>query len=280
MPNHTSTILEITGDEPEVQRFLDTCIVEEQTRDYAAEKGVMQTIEAFDFNTIIPMPKSLNITSGSTISDAIALFKAEAGDFTSVDAISEYTWVKEKFDKEDIKMSKRDFVIKHLKDTLSDEALKEGQIALDNLEKYGHKDWYDWKVSEWGTKWGAYDYTQIDRGDGMVRIDYQTAWSPATPIISKLGEMFPKLTFVNSYMDEGWGYYGQHTVSGEGELDDDCTFECKGQDFINFVNKNFGYDYQMCPECNNAFNPDCEENDLGVCYSCAEVIEEAKEKTK
>ena len=30
MPNHTSTILEVTGEESEVQRFLDTCITEEE----------------------------------------------------------------------------------------------------------------------------------------------------------------------------------------------------------------------------------------------------------
>ena len=184
----------------------------------------------------------------------------------------------EELEKEDnLGVNKRDFMLEHLKKTLTDKELKEGQMALDNIKKYGCKDWYSWKIQYWGTKWGAYDYTQVDRGDGMVCMEYSTAWSPATPIISKLGEMFPKLTFVNSYMDEGWGYYGHQTVSGEGELDDVCDFKCEGQDFINFVNKNFGYAYEACPECKEPFNPDCEDNDLGLCYSCAEKKEEKAE---
>jgi len=282
MPNHTQTILEITGDEAEVQRFVDTCIKQVQEHNYNNEpvvdaegNPVMQDV--FDFNEIIPMPDSLNITSGSSTSSAVALIKAEEGSFYDIDEMTKYAWVKEELKKKPKGTSAREFVIEHLKKTLSDKDMQEGRMALENKKKYGFQDWYAWRISNWGTKWGAYEFHQIDRSEGRLIFEYQTAWSPAMPIISKLGTMFPSLTFVNSYMDEGWGFYGKHTVHFDEGVDEDSCQDCQGDDFIEFVNSNFGYSYEKCPGCGEAFNPDCEDNDYGLCYSCAEAKDNEKE---
>lgn len=264
MPNHTSTILTVTGDEAQIQEFIDQCIVQKEKDDIT---GKTDAWTEFDFNKIIPMPDSLHITSGSTTSDAIALIKAENGDMSGVNTIASYAWVDDKCPKGEDKIQ---FVINHLKEKTTDEYRKEGQTALDNIEKHGHQSWYSWSIQNWGTKWGAYDYNEIERSEGKFVCGYQTAWSPASPIISKLGELFPELTFVNSYIDEGWGYYGRHTVCGIDEVDMTEDGSCNGDDFINFANDVMGYDLRACTKCGTVHNPDWSEGDGTLCYDCQE----------
>lgn len=51
-----------------------------------------------------------------------------------------------------------------------------------NIKKHGSKDWYDWRTSNWGTKWDidgeGLEYT--DHGDGTSVISgwFDSAWSP------------------------------------------------------------------------------------------------------
>lgn len=45
-----------------------------------------------------------------------------------------------------------------------------------NLDKYGVKNWYDWKVSRWGTKWDICDYDLNYVNDEEVSISGNTAW--------------------------------------------------------------------------------------------------------
>lgn len=82
-----------------------------------------------------------------------------------------------------------------------------------NLVKYGHKDWYDWQYAEWGTKWGDCD-TELTgdgiayNGDGWLNFVFESAWSCPAEGIRKVSVMFPDLTFVVSYMEEGMGFVG------------------------------------------------------------------------
>lgn len=46
-------------------------------------------------------------------------------------------------------------------------------------------DWYKWHLTNWGTKWGAYDcYTII--GKSYVKFVFSTAWSLAFPVMERL----------------------------------------------------------------------------------------------
>jgi hypothetical protein len=56
-----------------------------------------------------------------------------------------------------------------------------------NLEKYGAKDWYDWQVANWGTKWDPdlHDFTfDID----CFECFFDSAWSPPIEFYNKLVE--------------------------------------------------------------------------------------------
>jgi hypothetical protein len=57
-------------------------------------------------------------------------------------------------------------------------------LALSNklMEKYGHSDWYSWRLEHWGTKWGCYDAENSSRGLYV----YTTAWSTVDDSIIKM----------------------------------------------------------------------------------------------
>lgn len=46
------------------------------------------------------------------------------------------------------------------------------------LEKYGHESWYDWQISNWGTKWDLCEVSASRVDDNTVELYFDTAWSP------------------------------------------------------------------------------------------------------
>jgi len=257
MPNHVDTLLTVTGDKKQLKEFKE--------KHFRIEMDNGNEVEVFDFDTIIPMPKSLDITSGSGTTDAIALIKAEKGDFTEVDRMTDYPWVDEKL-KDKPNTNRREFIIAHLKETLDENTMKEGQMALDNIEKYGYSTWYDWKCRYWGTKWGAYNvHMGVIQGD-IMEISYNTAWSPATPIFHMLNKMYPELVFSQTVMDEGMGFGGTQMWDKNGYTEnlfnDDKLYsfsnehygtnyiECKCGQWFDTEWTNDGDDETLCEECN------------------------------
>lgn len=106
-----------------------------------------------------------------------------------------------------------------LRDTVSGSVVEDKKAAHEaqqkaNIEKYGHRDWYDWCLANWGTKWGDYDTSQTfvsvntDKDAMVIAYSYDTAWGPALNGISKVSEKFPTLWFINSYQESGMAFYG------------------------------------------------------------------------
>lgn len=58
---------------------------------------------------------------------------------------------------------------------------KEGEeLAIkqqENIRKYGHKDWYDWRINRWGTKWDLCEFECSVNNDEEVCVSGNTAWS-------------------------------------------------------------------------------------------------------
>lgn len=90
---------------------------------------------------------------------------------------------------------------------------KPEQIELEakqeaNIAKYGHRDWYDWNVANWGTKWGDSDTHIVGQYADMVAFVFETAWSPPETGIANISKLFPELSFVIAYSEEGMDFYG------------------------------------------------------------------------
>lgn len=68
----------------------------------------------------------------------------------------------------------------------------------------GHTNWYDWRVSNWGTKWevGEVDYYDSD-DDGYVQWEFCTAWGPPEGACEELRKLFPDVSISWFYDEPG-----------------------------------------------------------------------------
>jgi len=104
-----------------------------------------------------------------------------------------------------------------------DKQSEQAKIEQANLDKYGYKNWYDWNIAHWGTKWPPrveeFDLDDAQH-DGLWSIHalYETAWCPPTKLIQKLSELFPTLVFHTSFDEESQAFVG-------------CEIFSKGQEF-------------------------------------------------
>lgn len=62
--------------------------------------------------------------------------------------------------------------------------------------------WYDWNVSNYGTKWDCYDiYVDYDQ-IGFAELSFNTAWSPPFQVFEALSLLFPSTLINIAYADE------------------------------------------------------------------------------
>jgi len=75
---------------------------------------------------------------------------------------------------------------------------------------------YEWCVENWGTKWGICDPEIIDEWDykdeSEMVYSFRTAWSPPTPLIEKMSEMFPDIEFDLRFFEAGMAYNGVYRI--------------------------------------------------------------------
>jgi hypothetical protein len=88
-----------------------------------------------------------------------------------------------------------------------------------NLKRYGYKNWYDWCVNNWGTKWNAggdndamqVDYDEDVNNQGIALFQFDTAWAPPLGVMEKLMETHPELHIECRYHEPGVGFFGVWT---------------------------------------------------------------------
>lgn len=155
--------------------------------------------KGFDFNKIIPKAKELDITEGSYKSSAIKLalyYKEEkereeivkklnqCSDFEIYSSSIDLNKIHdiEHTDAQNFKPSEieKELGIKSLRDL--------GFQYINNVLNYGHTTWYNWSISNWGTKWNACE-PEIIIGKNYVKFIFDTAWSTPEPIFQKMTEM-------------------------------------------------------------------------------------------
>lgn len=169
-----------------------------------------------DFNKLIPMPEELNIVCGTITTNCAKLYVNAM--LEDCDAYIKYAGLFAKAFERDFILTESeqaqlmqdalrytDYPDKKLLFSNKAEVYAYGKRALDNYEKYGAKDWYDWCCDNWGTKWNAC-HTQINDLE-KADIYFNTAGSQATQIIKALSEKYPDHKFEYEYAEERAGGY-------------------------------------------------------------------------
>lgn len=175
MPNWVTNELIINGSEKEKSRFLDT---------------VKSDQHDFDLQKIEPMPATLHLKETSLLTNGIEFVKRlNEGKKRSTALMETFGTTKEN---EKERMSER-----------------LGRIAYYNKERYGHYSWLNWRREHWGCKWNV-ETSEVN--DNVF--SFETPWTAPYPIIKKLADMFPELSFRYSWADEDCGYNcGQIDIS-------------------------------------------------------------------
>jgi len=76
-----------------------------------------------------------------------------------------------------------------------------------NIEKYGAKDWYDFCVNRWGTKWDVDLYSPVELENGLLAFGFDSAWSPPEGIYRALHE--DGFSVDAMYYEPGMGFCGR-----------------------------------------------------------------------
>ena len=83
------------------------------------------------------------------------------------------------------------------------------------------ENWYQWNCNNWGTKWDAAEAwatEDYEVGDRCIEYSFDTAWSPAEPVIAALAEKFPTLRIAHRYCEAGMGYAGEVLYADGAEI--------------------------------------------------------------
>lgn len=97
-----------------------------------------------------------------------------------------------------------------------------------NVKYFGYKNWYDYCVAEWGTKWDVGYNPDVDNtatieededGNKFVHVDFDSAWSPPTDAYDKLVDLGYGINAY--YYEPGVGFCGRYDEEG------DQTFEIR-----------------------------------------------------
>ena len=265
MPNWVQTDIYLHGEEKDIKKVLELVKSEELE---------------FDFNKLVPMPKTLHIPAGGyddrsmqyaickkseleQVKIKTALVDAKCSFYGNYfNRIYGHIFTTQELEqcakdfKEEIKTTEpnrwdstdyKGLGIKTLEDL--------GNMYIYNIMTYGCDTWYDWCCEYWGTKWNACEVCV----SGNV-VSFQTAWNVPDPILEAFAYLCDKhgVTFEGEYADEDRGVNTGHISSENGitEYEDnshealnayielwgetDCIGEDKNGNLVN-------YDCDTCP---------------------------------
>lgn len=188
----------------------------------------------FDFDKIIPMPKTLKLTEGSITDNAILhifLLKKNTDRIKEIkDALKKVPSLLygnkmiEIFSHAKNNQNYLKNIVNNANTYIPSDEEKElgiktledlGNMYIDNAIKYGCLTWYDWAYNNWGTKWNA---CKVSIDKDSTEFYFETAWSVATPIIEQLSKIFPNVEFKVEYADEDLGQNCGIFIVKDGEV--------------------------------------------------------------
>lgn len=95
------------------------------------------------------------------------------------------------------------------------EQLELERREAENIKKYGYKNWYDFQVANWGTKWDV-ECSDVEVDDDGLGFSggFESAWSPPIQIAEALVEQGYEVTLY--YYEPGMGFCGKYEDGVDG----------------------------------------------------------------
>jgi hypothetical protein len=105
--------------------------------------------------------------------------------------------------KNDEKNEELDF----LKSVPQPEEITSSNNNLSSNEVLTTPNWYNWNISNLGTKWNVKDADYI-KNQNNITYKFDTAWSPPIPWVEKVSVKYPEIIFQLDYIEEDCGFAG------------------------------------------------------------------------
>lgn len=209
MPNWVITIVEFKGEQENIDNVF------KEISDPVCGNADQNI---FDFNKLCHMPEGLDIESGSYSDLAYAYYMVKV-----------FNRLPERYH-----LNAQEVIARVENDLTKSphDMIALGKTMADNIEMYGAKDWYEWRLNNWGTKWNACDCNADDQ-----TLTFSTAWSWPQPIMVKLAELCNKhnVWFEGIWADEDCGC-NTGTFSGvEGVMNYDYWDDCSNEAYETYV---------------------------------------------
>jgi len=83
------------------------------------------------------------------------------------------------------------------------------------LPRGDRKDWYEWSIANWGTKWDACEPNICHNDINFFSVNFESAWAPPVQWIDNIMKDFPDLSFILEYEEPGMGFGGRLTAEYE-----------------------------------------------------------------
>jgi len=266
MPNWAVNQLDISGDEKEIVQLIELVKGDE---------------DAFDFAKVVPIPDSPFYAANETQSHFQCGCVPVYVELPDLPEVVAYT---DKDGKEVMRKQGEwrvgDLPIRKITESNGtiemDSALYFGGSEVcpihEQLKVSSHPDWwYNWNVANWGTKWNCAEVWH-DRDDdkpveGKTSYNFDTAWSPAEPVVAALAKKFPTLTITHRYCEGGMGYAGQVVYLNGEVVSNDIYEQQEGLPDEAYLTEDDGSrswerDYDKVPM--TAFESFCEEHFGGI----------------
>ncbi len=198
MPNHLTTICTVTGEPAAIDAFSAAVF---RTPDGSDS-------EVFDFAAIVPKPAIVDKTESGSEADNgfFALTGLHHVKFAAFGENPMQAAIRHGRMPDAGRLTTVEDYREWLEKT-SPDAIEKGKLQLQCFRETGHLNWYDWNIANWGTKWGAYSYSQRFREPAKLVFKFETAWSFPEPIFEALTKQYPALTFDVVTIDEGGPEY-------------------------------------------------------------------------
>lgn len=199
MPNHVTTKCEVRGNASDVVAF--------RAKAFTTNSEGGKPYEFFDFGKFVPMPDAVpqDDTSSDTPNILAILIRSHG--------IAALWQEMRRWDRED-KLGDWKGLFGYGDGEIEErlEAFRPGCVARARAmarcyAATGYKDWYDWSVANWGSKWNSY---QLDiKAAEPLSFEFQSAWSFPTPVFEAIAKQHPELSFHCLTFDEGWNFAGE-----------------------------------------------------------------------
>ena len=105
-----------------------------------------------------------------------------------------------------------------------------------NIMRYNAKDWYEWSIENWGTKWNA---CESFYNEDLDCIELETAWAMPAPVYAKVAEHLPvRIVFADEDLGNNCGLVDFF----KNENGDVCVNEIMGES-EELASDTWGYGY-------------------------------------